>query len=94
MIKRGLTTIAFSALGAVVVVASMLVRRANLRRLIYALAVLVALLVGADRVLLGRHYPTDVLGGYLVGVGMTLLWLGLYSPLPRSHAEFAVPLTC
>ncbi|KRC52979.1 MULTISPECIES: phosphatase PAP2 family protein [unclassified Nocardioides] len=30
-------------------------------------AVLVVALVGADRVLLGRHYPSDVLGGLLVG---------------------------
>ncbi|GAA5143611.1 hypothetical protein GCM10023340_09400 [Nocardioides marinquilinus] len=34
-------------------------------------AVLV-LLVGADRVLLGRHYPSDVLGGVLLGSGVAL----------------------
>ncbi|HEX3929764.1 MAG TPA: diacylglycerol kinase family protein [Nocardioides sp.] len=79
--------------GVVVVLAAMLVRRSGLRHLIYVVAVLVPLLVGADRVLLGRHYPSDVLGGWLLGTCMTLLWLAVYSPLPRSHAEFAVPLT-
>jgi YegS/Rv2252/BmrU family lipid kinase len=79
--------------GVVIVLAIMLVRRSNLRRGICVLAVLVPLVVGADRVLLGRHYPTDVLAGWLLGAAVTLLWLAVYSPLPRSHAESAVPLT-
>lgn len=79
--------------GAVIVVTVMLVRRANLRRLICTAAVLVVLLVGLDRVLLGRHYPTDVIGGWLLGAFATLFWLAMYSPLPRSHAETAAPLT-
>jgi YegS/Rv2252/BmrU family lipid kinase len=79
--------------GVVIVLALMLVRRSNLRRLVWAGAVLIALLVGADRVLLGRHYPTDVVGGWLLAACLTLFWLAIYSPLPRSHAEFAVPLT-
>ena len=79
--------------GVVIVLAVMLVRRANLRRLVCAGAVLVALVVGADRVLLGRHYPTDVLGGWLLGAAVTLAWLAIYSPAPRSHAESSQPLT-
>lgn len=79
--------------GVVIVLAFMLVRRASLRRAICAAAVLVAFLVGLDRVLLGRHYPTDVLAGWLLGAAVTLCWLAFYSPLPRSHAESAVPLT-
>lgn len=79
--------------GVVIVLAVMLVRRASLRRAVCVGAVVVALLVGADRVLLGRHFPTDVLAGWLLGACVTLFWLAIYSPLPRSHAEFAVPLT-
>jgi len=79
--------------GVVIVLAFMLVRRSNLRRVIYAGALLVVLVVGADRVLLGRHYPTDVIAGWLLAVSVTLFWLAIYSPLPRSHAETAAPLT-
>jgi YegS/Rv2252/BmrU family lipid kinase len=79
--------------GVVIVLAIMLVRRTSLRRVVCAAAVVVALVVGGDRVLLGRHYPTDVLGGWLLGASVVLFWLSFYSPLPRSHAESAEPLT-
>ena len=79
--------------GVLIVVAAMLVRKAAVRRAVYVGAVLLALVVGLDRVFLGRHYPTDVIGGLLLGACMVLLWLSFYSPLPRSHAETAEPLT-
>lgn len=78
--------------GVLIVVAAMLIRRRSLRRAVYAGAVLLAVCVGLDRVFLGRHFPTDVVGGWLLGATVTLVWLAIYSPLPRSHAEFAVPL--
>jgi YegS/Rv2252/BmrU family lipid kinase len=85
------STAAFSSV--VIVLATMLIRRGNLRRAVYTGAVLLPLVVGADRVLLGRHFPTDVLAGWLLGASVALLWLAIYSPLPRSHAESAAPLT-
>jgi YegS/Rv2252/BmrU family lipid kinase len=78
--------------GIVVLLVSMLVRRSNVRRAAYVATLLVVLLVGADRVLLGRHYVSDVIGGYLLGVGMVLLGVAIYSPLPRSHAASVEPL--
>jgi YegS/Rv2252/BmrU family lipid kinase len=78
--------------GVLIVLAVMLVRRASLRRTSIVGAVLLAVVVGADRVLLGRHFPTDVLGGWLLGACMTLFWLAVYSPVPRSHAVSAEPL--
>ncbi len=81
---------AFSCLCAVFV--AMLVRRGSTRRLLYGGLVLLTLLVMADRVALGRHYPSDVTAGALLGAGMVMLGLALYSPLPRSHAASIQPL--
>ena len=75
-----------------VVLAIMLVRRLGTRRLVYAAAAVLVVVAGLDRVLLGRHYATDVVAGVLLGVGVGLLVLALYSPLPRSHAVKAEPL--
>lgn len=75
------------ALGAIVcVLVLMLVRRSSVRRVAYGGVAFVVVLVCLDRVLLGRHFPSDVVGGALLGVGMVALGLAVYSPLPRSIA--------
>ena len=82
-----------AALGGVVcVLVLMLVRRANMRRAAYAAVALVVLVICLDRVVLGRHYPSDVVAGVLLGVAVLLTVLAAYSPLPRSHAQKAEPL--
>ena len=78
--------------GLVMVLVLMLVRRGGIRRAAYAGVVVAVLAVGADRVLLGRHYPTDVVGGVLLGAAVVLIGISVYSPLPRSHAVKAEPL--
>jgi YegS/Rv2252/BmrU family lipid kinase len=78
--------------GIVAVLVGMLVRRGNLRRLAYAGLVVLVVVVCLDRVLLGRHYPSDVLGGVLLGAGVVLLGLAIYSPLPVSHSIGSEPL--
>ena len=74
------------AMGVAVVLTRMLVRRRAVRRLVFALALAMVLLVGADRIFLGVHNVSDVVAGYLLGGGMLLLWLALYDPTPRSIA--------
>src|SRR5207342_226563 len=70
--------------GILVVLVVMLVRRSNIRRLLYAGIGLMVVVVCLDRVLLGRHFPSDVIGGVLLGIGMVALGLAVYNPLPRS----------
>ena len=50
------------------------------RRAVIAGAVLMALLIGASRVVLSVHYLTDVLGGYLVGGAWLLAALAALPP--------------
>ena len=47
------------------------------RRVARGVAVVFALAVGLDRIFLGVHFPSDVLAGYVLGVGITFSsWLG------------------
>jgi YegS/Rv2252/BmrU family lipid kinase len=78
--------------GVMVVLTWVFVRRSSMRRAVTALLVLAWLVVCLDRIMLGRHYPTDVIAGSLLGVGMVLLGLALIDPVPRGHAEKAEPL--
>ncbi|CAN5394867.1 hypothetical protein BH09ACT12_BH09ACT12_37960 [soil metagenome] len=78
--------------GVVIVLVTMLLRRQSIRRLLTTAMVLIAIVVGLDRILLGRHFPSDVVGGGLLGAAFVCLGLLLYSPLPRSHALKIEPL--
>ncbi len=78
--------------GVLMVLSLMLLRRPSLRRLAYAGALAFVVLIAVDRVLLGRHYLTDVLGGTMLGAAVALVVLAFYSPLPRSHAAKLEPL--
>ena len=51
-----------------------------------------AVVVGLDRILLGRHNPSDVVGGAAMAAGIVFLGLALYRPAPRGHAVAAEPL--
>ena len=44
-------------------------------------SVLIILLIGLSRIVLQDHFPTDVLGGFSIGLIWSLLWLFLYQVL-------------
>jgi YegS/Rv2252/BmrU family lipid kinase len=78
--------------GILLVLTTIFSRRALVRRGVAILLALVVVAVCADRVLLGRHYPSDTVAGVFLGAGFVLLGLALYSPVPRGHAVAAEPL--
>ncbi|MFZ2501987.1 MAG: diacylglycerol kinase family protein [Nocardioides sp.] len=78
--------------GILIMLAVMFLRRSALRRLAYAAATLLALVVIADRLLLGRHYPSDVLAGALLGLTVMFAGLVVYDPIPRVHGPTAAPV--
>ena len=81
-----------ASVGVAVVLTRILVRRRGVRRLVFVGAVLLVVLVGADRIFLGVHNLSDVVAGYLLGAGALLFWLGVYDPTPRSIALESEPL--
>jgi YegS/Rv2252/BmrU family lipid kinase len=78
--------------GVLLALTAMLVRRRGVRRVLSTLALAGWVVVGLDRLLLGRHYPTDVIAGSLLGFAVALVGLVVVDPRPRSHAAKSEPL--
>ncbi|RYE79052.1 MAG: phosphatase PAP2 family protein, partial [Myxococcales bacterium] len=76
----------------ITVLAGMFVRRRGLRRLATAGAVLLALVVGADRVFIGAHNVSDVIAGWALGIAVALGTLLFFDPTPKPLALKAVPM--
>ena len=72
----GHASAAWAAVAALVVLALTELRRGRRRLVLVVVLVAAATVVSADRVFLGVHYPSDVLGGALLGVALALgTWL-------------------
>ena len=61
--------------------ALLLLRKCPRQKLISSLLVIEAGLVCLSRLYLGVHYPTDVIGGILLGSGVALLVTRAHQPL-------------
>jgi membrane-associated phospholipid phosphatase len=77
-----------AAIGGLVFVLAMMGGRSRAHRRPVAIAVsLVVLTVCADRLLLGRHYPTDLIGGVLLATGLIMVGAALLLPLGNVAAD-------
>ncbi len=81
-----------AAMGVATVLTGMLVRRRSVRRTLVAAYVVLALIVGLDRIFLGVHNASDVTTGWALGVLCVLVGLLAFDPMPRSTAAKADPL--
>jgi len=72
--------------GILIFLAWSFLRRPAARWAVTAVAVGVWLAVCLDRVLLGRHYPSDVVAGSVLGVSMVLLGIAVFDPA-RVHVH-------
>ena len=73
------------------VLSALFVRLRARRRLVLVVGVLVALVVGLDRLLLGVHTLTEVVAGYALGLGVGLLAAYVVDPAARTGAGVEVP---
>jgi membrane-associated phospholipid phosphatase len=64
---------------------------ASARRAWTAAGVVLVLLVGLTRIWLGVHYLSDVVGGWALGVGFTLLTAVVFGGLPGGRAALRPP---
>ncbi|MGH3509468.1 MAG: diacylglycerol kinase family protein [Nocardioidaceae bacterium] len=77
--------------GIAIVLTTMLVRRRGVRRPVIGVALLVAVVVGLDRVFLGVHHPSDVVGGWALGGFWVLATLSVFDLGPRHRTVQALP---
>jgi membrane-associated phospholipid phosphatase len=66
--------------GILIFLAWSFLRRAWARWAVTVLAIGMWVVVCLDRVLLGRHYPSDVVAGSILGVSMVLLGIAVFDP--------------
>jgi YegS/Rv2252/BmrU family lipid kinase len=87
----GHSNAAAAAAGVAIVLATLFVRRRSHRRAVTVLAVLFALLIGLDRLLLGVHGVVDVLTGLALGVFWVCAAAYALDPTPRSVVRAPLP---
>ena len=74
--------------GTLLIIVSQRVQTVQTKRLLQGLLITMILLIAMSRVYLGVHYPTDVLGSLLLGVGILYIEFPYYDKV-RFQWRFA-----
>jgi diacylglycerol kinase family enzyme/membrane-associated phospholipid phosphatase len=85
-----------TAMSALIVLTVLRVRRRRLRYALVGLWVLAALVVGLDRIFVAAHFPSDVVGGYLLGALLMFavgILFGVIDSTPRKERPVAPRLS-
>jgi len=80
-----------AGMGVLLVLTLAWVRRTTLRRALVATEIAVAVVVGCDRVFLGAHNPSDVVGGWLLGAAVVCGSLALFGSPTAAPAALSEP---
>lgn len=75
----GHALIAVCFYGTLVFIIFRLVNNNRLKYLLLSILVLLIIFIGLSRVYFGVHYPTDVMGGFLLGIFINLFWIKIYN---------------
>ncbi len=76
------------SIGLAIVLVAVLVRRPAERVAVFALAVALSVAVGLSRLVLGVHWPTDVVAGWAIGLG-TAVAIGTVAVVVTADRPFA-----
>jgi undecaprenyl-diphosphatase len=66
-------------------------RVSRIHKLFVSIGILLAIIVGISRVVLGAHYPTDVMAGWAAGFGWVALCRAGLGVFENRHVEPQVP---
>lgn len=81
----GHSVFAFVVGGVIIYLAEQCVESMALRRLIQGSMVVLVLAIGASRVYMGVHWPSDVIGGYLFGAWALLVMIAIRNAVATSR---------
>jgi len=73
--------------GILIILVWALVHRHVIRWTATILLLFVWVMVSLDRVLLGRHFPTDVIAGSLLGIAVMLIGFALFDPVSEKQPD-------